>query len=195
MSDDKVISFTSRGPKAQPGCFDKDDAGLGYNLVPETVAREILRALRAGDDRGLATFVVRKDGVNKTITTLPRRGARTMTDAFELRECEAYGLRTLKYVMRGSRVDVTSDGDALSMVCMRGAEETYGVCFLDDAKGPKGVMAAALLLYAFAIVNALVDQDLFENAFAYLPFVPQIGLDFGFYLEVEHLVDKYAGNP
>lgn len=190
--DDKVIEFGTGRPLNAFSHLAKDDRGLGYNVVPKSLALQIFQDLRGKDCRDCASFVVRREGESHLLGTISIGGDKTLTDGYRMRECCEFALANVPKIVRASDVRVVKEDDGHSAVYVRGDEAVFGVCYYDNAKSAKGAMMAALLLYAFAFLNMFIDFDLFKNAFSYLPFVPSIGLDIRFFLNVEELVEGVA---
>ena len=188
--DDKVIDFSQRKPVNAFSKLEKDSVGLGFNVVPHSVVEEISHYLRAKGDPGYTTFVVRTEGENKTIAHAHLVDKAGLTEGMHLLECERFALESLPKLVRGADIRVVRGSDGHSAVYALGERGTYGVSYYDGANSSKGAMMAALLLYAFSMINMFIDERLFTNVFSYLPFVPEIGLDFMFYEIVEGIINE-----
>lgn len=191
--DDKVIEFRRRESLNAFSALEKDAWGLGYNVVPTSLAERIFKDMRGKNRRDYAAFVVRREGEDRFVSDVSLSGSRDMSDAPGLLGCRDFALAHIPKLVRGSDIRVVEGSDGYRAVYAKGEDATFGVCYLDSADTPKGLMMAALLLYAFAMLNMFVDYELFKNVFSYLPFVPKIGLDFRFFLHVEDLVDECVG--
>ena len=187
--DDKVIEFVGRGEHASGQGAGGEGPEHGYAPVPGALVREIFYDMRFHDIFDFATFVVSRDGSCTTIARISMGDILDLMEEGELSAAEQFAVSNVPTLERASDIRCVSGDDGLSAVYALGDGAVYGVSYKDHGNSPKGLMMAALLLYAFAVVNLNVDRKLFLNAYAYLPFVPQIGLGYEFFADVDHMVE------
>lgn len=165
----------------------KDKAGLGYTMLPSHVVCALFEEMRGGnndDNLVVLTFRDGEDGNREgRILQASNLSGRAIDQELGMQILALVGFveEVAPQDLGLTGVAVVTDGDGYSAAYVRGERGVVAVGYDDSMRCPKGTMMAVLLMYAFAQVNCGFDEELFRNAFNYLPFDPGVGLDWHFF--------------
>lgn len=168
----KVINF--------PSSFQRS---CGYFVVPSEIITEFFKYVRGiGPD----SFVVKSydfgnGGANFTSYEIMRGGMPDSKDTNEIKTVrrnqffaeallESHASNAYRYIQE-RRVYQVHDANACAVYikCNRGM---IGCGWYDFncTNGKKGMLLAALMLYAFASINGKTDEELLKSAYSFLPY-------------------------
>lgn len=192
MNDFNINNGSTGNYFSEPVQLRKDVTNLGWTLVPEALGKVLFEEMRGHDSRDYIVFIeVVGDGgriLDYKDVGKSEEQAIAAQKAAELRD--AVVANAPKEQLNPSDIRIFRDGKAISTVYIQGANSILAVGYHDTSGSPKGIMMCALQLYAFAQLNYERDKTLFINTFDYLPFRPDIGLDFSFYRLADDLIEE-----
>ena len=176
----------------EPIQLRKDISGLGWTLFPREIGSILFEEMRGHDNRDYAVFVeVTKDG-GRILDFIDVGGSETQETAGSKMAAlkDAVVENAPKETLNPADIRVFSNHKDISAVYIQGADSILAVGYHDTSGSPKGVMMCSLMLYVFAHLNYDRDKVLFLNTYDYLPFRPDIGLDFSFYRLADDVMEE-----
>ena len=176
----------------EPVQLRQDMMNLGWTLFPRPIGRILFEEMRGGDNRDYAVFIEIANDGGRILDYIDVGGQEDQTTAgnkmVDLKD--AVVENAPKEKLNPADIRVYRNLKDVSAVYIQGSDSIMAVGYHDTSGSPKGVMMCALMLYVFAQINYDRDQTLFLNTFNYLPFRPDIGLDFSFYRLADDLIEE-----
>ena len=180
------------------GYFDEvvelhqDISGLGWNLFPRQMGKYLFEEMRGHDNRDYAVFTEITAEGGRILDFIDVGGAEDNSVAGDKMNAlkEAVVANAPQGQLAPADIRIFRNNKDSSAVYIQGDNSIIAVGYHDTSGSPKGVMMCALMLYTFAQLNYKRDKALFLNTYDYLPFRPDIGLDFSFYRLADELIEE-----